>query len=311
MTVISLAPSFIRTVTTLHGQAAMDWFARFPGLIKDIQRRFGVRVTGQPGRYSRHVILWAETISDAVPVVIKCAPPIAGLRAEAQALAAFGGETSARLLDHWPEAEALLIERLVPGEPLNMLEDDREVLRIAACVMPGLWRPVPSEPAGERVADLARVFTEVRQRFPNGVASLDPSLLAAAEATFARLTAGSAGEFLIHGDMHSNAILSAQRRPWLAFDPKGLIGEREFDAAILIAEPSPRVTRAARPMQVIAERLTLLPDLLGLERGRCADYAFCYAMIIACTLLRDFGRGNEMLHRMAQAIAKLRRDDTK
>jgi hypothetical protein len=74
VSVISLAASLVHTVTTPHGQAAKDWFARLPDLIKNIQLRFGVRVTGQPSRVSRPLILWTRTIGGDVPVVIKCAP---------------------------------------------------------------------------------------------------------------------------------------------------------------------------------------------------------------------------------------------
>jgi streptomycin 6-kinase len=56
-------------------------------------------------------------------------------------------------------------------------------------------------------------------------------LLEEAETLFAELNASMAEPFLLHGDLHHENILAAEREPWLAIDPKGVVGEpaRETD----------------------------------------------------------------------------------
>ena len=45
------------------------------------------------------------------------------------------------------------------------------------------------------------------------------------------------GELVVaHQDFHSGNILRATREPWLAIDPKPLVGEREFDTASLLRD---------------------------------------------------------------------------
>ena len=41
---------------------------------------------------------------------------------------------------------------------------------------------------------------------------------------------GTQGECVVlHQDFHGGNVLRAAREPWLAIDPKPLVGEREFD----------------------------------------------------------------------------------
>jgi streptomycin 6-kinase len=39
---------------------------------------------------------------------------------------------------------------------------------------------------------------------------------------------------LVNQDLHADNILRAEREPWLAIDPKPLLGEREFGLAPVI-----------------------------------------------------------------------------
>jgi streptomycin 6-kinase len=109
----------------------------------------------------------------------------------------------------------------------------------------------------------------------------------------------------IHGDLHFNAILASDRRPWLAIDPRGTIGDPAFDAGMVVADPSDRITLAPRPMRALAQRLTFLPDLLGLSRERVAGYGFAQTVLIACAVPRDLGQGHEVARGMARALGRL------
>jgi streptomycin 6-kinase len=58
-------------------------------------------------------------------------------------------------------------------------------------------------------------------------------LVELAEALFAELLASTQQEMLLHGDLHHTNILTAGRQPWLAIDPKGVIGEPAYEASVL------------------------------------------------------------------------------
>ena len=60
--------------------------------------------------------------------------------------------------------------------------------------------------------------------------------------TLAAELAQSQGEqVVLHQDLHGGNVLRAERSPWLAIDPKPLVGEREFDLASLIRDTRERI----------------------------------------------------------------------
>ena len=42
---------------------------------------------------------------------------------------------------------------------------------------------------------------------------------------------------LLHGDLHHDNILTATREPYLAIDPKGLVGNRAYDVTAAMLNP--------------------------------------------------------------------------
>ena len=50
---------------------------------------------------------------------------------------------------------------------------------------------------------------------------------------------------VVHQDFHGGNVLRAEREPWLAIDPKPLVGERAFDAASLSTNSRTATPRAA------------------------------------------------------------------
>src|SRR3712207_7697305 len=53
------------------------------------------------------------------------------------------------------------------------------------------------------------------------------------------------------GDFHHDNVLAARREPWLAIDPKGVVGEPAYDAGTLVREP-PELLNAPHPSKVLA-----------------------------------------------------------
>jgi streptomycin 6-kinase len=73
--------------------------------------------------------------------------------------------------------------------------------------------------------------------------------------------------------MHGGNVLRAARAPWLAIDPKPVVGEREFDLASLI-----RDRRWAIDERTVRRRVDLLSSELGLDRERMRRWALLHAL---------------------------------
>jgi streptomycin 6-kinase len=178
---------------------------------------------------------------------------------EADALHAWDGDGAVRLLAQ--NGDALLLERCEPGTPLSAAGQDA-ALDVLIELLPRLWRP-----AGEPFRTLV---DEAAWWFPK----LPRTRLGAAAREAIEALAGTQGEqVLLHQDLHGGNVLRAERSPWLAIDPKPLVGEREFDPASLIRDTRERIDE-----RLVQRRLDLLSELLGLDRERMRCWAIVHAL---------------------------------
>jgi streptomycin 6-kinase len=86
---------------------------------------------------------------------------------------------------------------------------------------------------------------------------------------------------LLHGDLHHWNILSAQRQPWLALDPKGIVGEPIFDAGALLRNPVYKILSTLNFKSITHRRLEILAEVLGFEQERMLAWSLAQAVISA------------------------------
>jgi streptomycin 6-kinase len=241
--------------------------------------------------------------ADGSPAVLKFNFPEPESETEAAALAHWNGRGAVRLLAHDPERRALLIERCSPGDQLCSVEDEDEATAAAAQVMERLWRSAPADHPFLLLADrAARWAVELPSLWAGLGRPFERRLIDEAVAACLELGITQGPPVLLHQDLHGGNILRALREPWLAIDPKPLVGERAFDAASLLRD---RRWRMAEPGfgTVIRRRLDALVDRLGLDRERTRRWGIAHAlawgvsgakvesdMIAAARLLVDVGR---------------------
>ena len=245
-------------------------------------RRWGLTL-GAPFPSEYNDVL-AAVHADGTEVVLKLADVDA--RPEAAALALLDGRGAVALLDADPDLGALLLERVRPGIPLDTT-DDEAATRVLAALMPRLWRPVPaSSDVLPTVEGWGEAFARHRAAF-GGAGPLDPALFARGEAVFAELCASAAELVVLHGDLHHDNVLRAEREPWLAIDPKGVVGEPAFEPGVLLHNPIPGLLAMDAPARVLARRLDVLTEMLGLERERLRAWGFAQAVLSAVWFVED------------------------
>jgi streptomycin 6-kinase len=82
----------------------------------------------------------------------------------------------------------------------------------------------------------------------------------------------------LHGDLHPWNILSAEREPWLAIDPKGVVGDPAYELGPFIYSlPLP----PDQPARVLARRLDQFAEELGFERRRIINAVLPRAVLAA------------------------------
>jgi streptomycin 6-kinase len=99
----------------------------------------------------------------------------------------------------------------------------------------------------------------------------------------------------------------AQRQPWLALDPKGVVGEAAYETGALLRNPAGRVLKSANPRGMMARRIDQLASELGFERERIRAWALAQAVLSAWWSIEDHGYGWEDAITYAEILAQLRR----
>ena len=110
---------------------------------------------------------------------------------------------------------------------------------------------------------------------------------------------------LLHGDLHHDNILAAQRAPWLAIDPKGLLGEPAYETAAFLSNPLPRILQDSDPRRLLTRRIAILSDELDIERQRIRDWAIAQGVLAAWWDVEDSGKLNEPMLAYAQIVASI------
>ena len=214
----------------------------------------------------------AERGSDAEPVVLKLSFPDGWFADETRAIAEVAGNGMVRLLDHDPGG-AQLLERALPGTSLLGSRDEAEGNEVAAGVLERLWRPAPA--GFVTVAEEASRWADTMPlRHVREMAPFERPLLDLAVETLRDLAATQGEPVLLHGDLHHGNVLAAEREPWLAIDPKPLVGEREFDVTALLRDRREEVLADPDPHARLQRRFDQLTELFGCDRRRLREWSF-------------------------------------
>jgi streptomycin 6-kinase len=261
-----------------HEPGGAEWLDRLPTLVAQCAEIWSLRV-GEP--FSGGNVAWVAPVerADGSRAVLKINFPEPESEREGQALAHWAGVGAVRLLAEDDGRRALLLERCDPATQLWAEPDGEKTLRIAADVLRRLWRAPPACHRFRLLADLAAEWVEElpcawsRRGRPYERALLDQAV------AFLRDAGPDQGEPVVaHQDFHGGNVLRATREPWLAIDPKPLVGERAFDTASLLRDRRWELRLDAHAGRRIRRRLDQLAAELELDRERMRGWGIAHAL---------------------------------
>jgi streptomycin 6-kinase len=203
--------------------------------------------------------------ADGADAVLKLQKPHRESEHEAAALELWDGDGAVRLLRHDPDAGALLLERCVPGTPLSAAGADT-ALDVLVELLPRLWKPA-GPPFGTLSAEAAWWADSLEATWERFGRPFERRLLDAALEALHELPRTQGSQVLLNQDLHGDNVLAAEREPWLAIDPKPLVGERELGIAPIVRS---RELGHSRPE--VLGRFERLVSELGLDRERARGW---------------------------------------
>lgn len=241
-------------------EAGRAWLSSLPKLVETARDRFALDQVGQPfaGGCVSYVL---PARRDGEEFALKFQFVDRESRFEADALKCWNGDGAIRLLEHAPELGALLLERCQPG---GYLADGRDADKLS--ILAGLLRKL-LVPAGKPflpLADEAAIWCETLETdWLNAGKPCEKRLVDCAFSALQDLSADKTEQVLLHQDLHGHNVLSSTREPWLAIDPKPLVGDPAFSLSPIV-----RSFEFGHTKEAALYRLDRLSEELALDRER-------------------------------------------
>jgi streptomycin 6-kinase len=201
--------------------------------------------------------------------MLKLTLPHDEARHEHLGLQAWHGNGTVRLLRADPHRWALLLERLHADEDLRSV-DELEACEIVAGFYARLH--VPALPQLHRLSSYVETWTE-------GLTGLAadapvPRRLVEQAVSLGRRFVGdpATDERMIHGDLHCENVLAADREPWLVIDPKPMAGDPHYEVAPMLWNRWEEVVASGNVREAVRRRFFTLVDTAMLDEDRARDW---------------------------------------
>lgn len=296
--------TFIKNISTMHGEVGKKWLEDLPSVIAMYEKKWGIQVLA-PFTLSYNYVAPAVK-PDGTQCVIKIGFPgdIVFLN-EIKALGLFNGEGMVKLLEVNEEQSVMLLERLNPGASLQADGNDEEVISIAAGVMKKIVHPIKDIDTFQTITEWAKSFVWLREKFEGRTGPFEENHISRAENIFKHYSLQSDQLFLLHGDLHKDNILSSERG-WLAIDPKGVIGPKEFELASFLRNPMYDLPKETNKIERSKHRIELMAEQLELDRKVLLDWTFAQAVLSAVWTLEDHGEVSDSRKKNIEVLEGIR-----
>ena len=222
-------------------------------------------------------------VRTGVRVVLKISKTRGDESHSGKVLRAFAGDGAVRVYES--ETDAVLLERLEPGYALVDLVkrgEDEEAIRIFAQVIAKLAHHEPPEEC-PTVAGWGRGFDRYLE---SGDQQIPRAVVHEARDIYNDLTSTQRTQMLLHGDLQHYNVLFDNDRGWVAIDPKGVVGELEYELGALLRNPVELPELYTNPA-VFNRRVEILANLLELDPSRIRAWSYSQSVLSEIWDLED------------------------
>lgn len=204
----------------------------------------------------------------------------------AAALHYLAGHGVVRLLRY--DESAHLMEYASGDELVTLVQrgEDEAATRVIAQVLKQL-HSIPQDVSFDGLLGLDQWFGELFNKAEaDKIAGVD-SIYVRSASLAKRLLADPRDVRVLHGDIHHRNIRQSPRG-WLAFDPKGLFGERTYDCANTLCNPA--ISELVHNEKRLLSTASILSDALAIDLSRVLSFAYAYACLNASQWVLRLGK---------------------
>lgn len=230
--IAELPKNFTRNTLDVCGETGEQWLNELPRIIKEIEANWSLKAEKPFQNLSYNYV--APCVSEnGDEAVLKIALPLNNpeIFNEANYLQIANGNGAVKLVKSDESRRAILLEKLTPGANLKEVcrRDKAKAVEIAIPVMRGLLTKPLQNSKFLRLEDW---FSNFFDKAPKTNFPLE--FQNKARGFYEKLSSDSQRKLLIHGDFHHENILSSTRAPFLAIDPKGIVGDVGYEIAVFL-----------------------------------------------------------------------------
>jgi len=274
MNPIQLPTSFKKRIINTFDNKGKTWLNNLPAIIIGCEKRFNIEIKNSLPHLSFNYT--AEAVqADGQKLIVKLCVPNDGVYNEINALEFMRGDGIVKLIDSDRERGILLLEQLIPGEMLSTLNNDAEATMIAADIIKKIRNPISDNhnfPTTEQWFDRLEKPIELPAGFP-------AELINRVKKIASELHKNKGESVLLHGDLHHFNILSARRQPWIAIDPKGIVGPPEYECGAFLRNPIPDIANHNNIKSILARRVAIFSETLGFDKQVIIGWGFSQAIL--------------------------------
>ena len=257
-----------------------DWVGRLPALLAGLLEEWELSSDGWMMHGFVALVVPVRTASGR-PAVLKVGFPHEEGKHEHLALQRWSGRGAVRLLRADPHRSAMLLERLHQERLTDMWD-------LEACeVVAGLYGllHVPALPQLRLLTSYVETWAGEMETLPRN-APLPRRLVEQAISLSRDFVADPASVgTMIHGDLHYENVMAADRAPWLAIDPKPMSGDPHYELAPMLWNRFDELAGDVR--DGVRRRFHALVDHAGLDEHRARDWVVVRMLNNATWHLQD------------------------
>lgn len=286
----NLPAKFRRNVSGLHGAKGERWLEELPLTIAEICGKWSIEIEKIFSNLSYNFVA-ACSDANGGKFVLKIGVPEkdSSLVYEKRALKAFDGKGAVKLLKFDAKLCAMLLERAVEGKTLHEVcgEDYGKASEIALDLM----RRLPRDSFDKSKFINLETWIDGLNRAAE--INFAPQFTAKARKFFAELITPFEQKILLHGDIHFDNILSARREPFLAIDPKGIVGEIGYEIAVFLNDLADWTAHLPEREAILAASLANFSNAFAVSVRDLRKWAYSFAVLSAWWMMEDFGEDKE------------------
>lgn len=273
-----------QNIANLYGSKGTDWIANLPAIVKALATHWGlseiIPVSNMTFNYVAKAIL-----STGDPVVLKISYDRQSIINEKHALIHLGLQGTIKPIDYHSKHNALLLQQAIPGITLESLYRDNPDY-VMDCYIETMGKIhhqlLLKESNSPHIADWLKALDKP------SLYQIPPVLLNKAIELRNKMLSSPKPLIFLHGDLHHDNILK-HGNEWLAIDPKGVVGEAEFEIAAFDFMYINELAVTVGVKNLFAQRIELLAQKSGLDGQRIKDWVFVRLILMAAWLIEDNG----------------------